>query len=326
MAFKSRDSIESQIYPVAKIIGNVGTSQTSIFVDSIELFEYDNAVNYEAFIISKSSYPVAAAITATVSAAGTISGLHITNGGSNYDTAPTIKISAPPNIKAWDDLNQVYVGVGSTATATLGISGVGTVNSFAITNSGAGYTIAPQIVVSVPNPTFEYLSNVNGQGFSGIVTGITTTTVGVSTLGFKFFVSKPTAGWTGMEAGNPLYIFDTNLGYGATSIDRTGSDSAVVGVGTTFLDNIYIIDSFSFSGSTGIVTTLVASNPVGIATSMGTKTIGKFSWGKLTGTRSTSTVSIAVTNNVVDVGITTFPVIQRRGIGLRNTGALPKLL
>ena len=36
------------------------------------------------------------------------------------------------------------------------------------------------------------------QGFSGIVTGITTTTVGVSTLGFKFFVSKPTAGWNGM--------------------------------------------------------------------------------------------------------------------------------
>ena len=129
-----------------------------------------------------------------------------------------------------------------------------------------------------------------------------------------------------MEAGNPLYIFDTNLGYGATSIDRTGSDSAVVGIGTTFLDNIYIIDGFSFSGSTGIVTTLVASNPVGIATSMGTETIGKFSWGKLSGTRSTSTVSIAVTGNVVDVGITTFPVIQRRGIGLRNTGALPKLL
>ena len=43
------------------------------------------------------------------------------------------------------------------------------------------------------------------------------------------------------NVGNPLYIFDTNLGYGATSIDRTGSDSAVVGVGTTFLDNIYII-------------------------------------------------------------------------------------
>ena len=37
------------------------------------------------------------------------------------------------------------MGVGSTATATLGISGVGTVNSFAITNSGLGYTIAPEI-------------------------------------------------------------------------------------------------------------------------------------------------------------------------------------
>ena len=129
-----------------------------------------------------------------------------------------------------------------------------------------------------------------------------------------------------MEVGNPLYIFDTNLGYGATSIDRTGSDSAVVGIGTTFLDNIYIIDGFSFSGSTGIVTTLVASNPVGIATSMGTKTIGKFSWGKIFGTRSSSPVSIAVTGNVVDVGITTFPTVQRRGTGLRDSGALPKLL
>ena len=326
IAFKSRDSIESQIYPVSKIISNVGTSQTSIFVDSIELFEYDNASDYETFIISNNSYPVAAAITATVSAAGTISGLHINNGGSNYKTAPTIKISAPPNIKTFNPETEEFVGVGSTATATLGISGVGTVNSFAITNSGAGYTIAPQIIVSVPDPTFEYVANVNGQGFSGIVTGITTTTVGISTLGFEFFVNKSTSGWTGMEAGNPLYIFDTNLGFGATSIDRTGNDSAVVGVGTTFLDNIYIIDSFSFSGTTGIVTTLVASNPVGIATSMGTKTIGKFSWGKLTGTRSSSPVSIEVTGNVVDVGITTFPVIQRRGTGLRGTGALPKLL
>ena len=99
-----------------------------------------------------------------------------------------------------------------------------------------------------------------------------------------------------------------------------------MGVGTTFLDNIYIIDGFSYSGTTGIVTTLIHSNPVGIATSMGTQTIGKFSWGKLTGTRSTSAVSIAVTGNTVDVGITTFPSIQRRGTGLRSTGALPKLL
>ena len=37
-----------------------------------------------------------------------------------------------------------------------------------------------------------------------------------------------------------------------------------------------------------------------------------------------SPVSIAVTGNTVDVGLTTFPTIQRRGTGIRDTGALPK--
>ena len=32
----------------------------------------------------------------------------------------------------------------------------------------------------------------------------------------------------------------------------------------------------------------------------------------------------AVTGNTVDVGLTTFTTIQRRGTGIRDTGALPK--
>ena len=178
------------------------------------------------------------------------------------------------------------------------------------------------------NRSLDNISSIDViQGFSGIVTGITTTTVGVSTLGFKFFLSKSNSTWTGMDVGNPVYIFDTNLGHGGTSIDNTGSDAAVVGVGTTFLDNVYTIQHIQTSGTTGIITCLMASNPVGIATSMGTQTIGKFSWGKLGGiARASSPVSIGVTGNTVDVGITTFPTIQRRGTGLRSTGALPKLL
>jgi hypothetical protein len=42
--------------------------------------------------------------------------------------------------------------------------------------------------------------------------------------------------------------------------------------------------------------------------------------------RSGSPISIGVTGNTVDVGLTTFATIQRRGIGIRQTGALPKLL
>ena len=320
LASKSRDSIESLIFPTAKIIGNIDTSQTSIFVDSTELFDYDSANDFSGLIVSEDSYPVSAAITATVSAAGTISGLHITDGGSNYITAPNILITAPAS--------QIGVGIGTTATATLSISGVGTVNGFAITNSGLGYTVAPDILVSPPNPTIENISSIDViQGFSGIVTGVSATTVGVSTLGFTFNLSKSNSTWTGMDVGNPIYIFETNVGHGGTSIDNTGSDSAVVGVGTTFLDNIYIIQHVETSGTTGIITCLMASNPVGIATTTGTQTLGKFSWGKLGGiSRSSSPVSIGVTGNTIDVGITTFPTIQRRGTGLRSTGALPKLL
>jgi hypothetical protein len=63
---------------------------------------------------------------------------------------------------------------------------------------------------------------------------------------------------------------------------------------------------------------------VGIATT-GTKIAGKFSWGRMSGfTRSVYPISIAVTGRTVDVGLTTFATIQRRGYGLRDTGALKK--
>ena len=55
--------------------------------------------------------------------------------------------------------------------------------------------------------------------------------------------------------------------------------------------------------------------------------VGRYSWGRLFGfSRSNSPISIGVTGNTVDVGLSTFPTIQRRNSGLRNTGALPKLL
>jgi hypothetical protein len=43
-------------------------------------------------------------------------------------------------------------------------------------------------------------------------------------------------------------------------------------------------------------------------------------------TRSGSPISIGITGNTVDVGLSTFATIQRRGVGIRQTGALPKLL
>ena len=55
--------------------------------------------------------------------------------------------------------------------------------------------------------------------------------------------------------------------------------------------------------------------------------VGKFSWGSFqTITRSNSPISIGVSGKTVDVGLSTFPTIQRRGEGLRQTGALPETI
>jgi len=104
----------------------------------------------------------------------------------------------------------------------------------------------------------------------------------------------------------------------------------VVGIGTTFVDNVYYIHQFSRIGEVGIITCNIRSNTsvVGLSSLGSTlNPVGKYSWGKLSGfTRSSSPISIGVSGNTVDVGLSTFPTIQRRGLGIRQTGALPKLL
>jgi hypothetical protein len=105
-------------------------------------------------------------------------------------------------------------------------------------------------------------------------------------------------------------------------------DSAVVGVGTTVLNNIYIVNGFHLEGNTGVITCNIKSDTdtVGIATTTGSD-IGEFSWGRLANfTRSTDPISLTVSGNTVDVGLSSFPSLSRRGLGLRNTGSLNKII
>ena len=318
--YKTRDSIESLVYPTAKVIKNFSTTANEIFVDNTELFKYD-AVNFDALIVSGAADPVSAAVTATVSIAGTIQSLSITNPGNGYTgSSVTVKIAAP-----------LEIGIGSTATATIAVSAAGSLTTpITITNPGLGYSVGipPGVIVPLPDPTYENISNISlVNGFSGTITGITTTTgSGGNALALKFNLNA--ASYIGLQTGYPIYIFDTRIGRGVTSIDS--SDTAVVGVGSTFLDNIYYIHQFSYSGTTGIITCNIKSNTsiVGLAsTGSVSNPVGKFSWGRLSGfSRSDSPISIGVSGNTVDVGLSTFPTIQRRSTGIRNTGALPKLL
>ena len=171
-------------------------------------------------------------------------------------------------------------------------------------------------------------------GSSGIITGITTSAgSGSNPLAIVFSIIDNGATLSGIETGYPIYIHDTNVGNGVTSINS--SDSEIVGIGTTCLDNIYYISDWSSSsliGNTyvGVITCNVHSDTdiTGISTtgSHPSNIVGRYSWGRLSGgTRSSSPISIGVTGNIVS-GLSTYPTIQRRGgINIRKTGALPKI-
>ena len=117
-------------------------------------------------LIVGSTDPVAAGFTAVVSAAGTISSLSITSGGSGYVGATTsISISAPHAIGA---------GVGATATATATITN-GIVTGTTITNPGVGYTrsAVPQVLAPLPNAVKEDIDVITTvQGFDRDIIGI----------------------------------------------------------------------------------------------------------------------------------------------------------
>jgi hypothetical protein len=248
---KSRDSIESQIYPTANIIGNLDSSDTEIFVDDASLFNYENdsPISFNAIIFSNTNV-----------------GIATTNFSTQFETVT-------------------------------GISNI--------------------------------------QGFSASVVGIATTSGIGSPLAIEFTLSRISGTFPGIEVGYPVYISDTTVGNGVTSIDT--SDSEVIAISTSNLNNVYKIHAFD--PITGIMTCNVNQNTsiVGIATT-GTLyyPVGKMSWGRLTGfSRSSSPISIAVTGYTSSAGITsegyiaglsTYPIIQRRGIGLRNNGSLSKSL
>jgi len=324
---KKRESIGGQIYPTAKIIGDVSASDSQIFVDNVDFFKEDIVASDETFnaLVVESSDSASAALTATVGTGGTISDLTIVSGGSGYTSTPTVSISAPP---------VVGVGVGTTATATVTVSG-SSVSGFTITNPGLGYTIAPRVLVSTPTFIHKTVtgfstSNTYTKGFSGIVTGISTTTSG-SNLALQFHLRRIGNTFDTIDAGTPIYIFDTRIGSGVTSMDVTGVST--VGLGTTFVDNVYHLVNTSYvdGGTLGIITCMIDNNTpvVGLAsTGSILNPVGKFSWGKLSGDSFTAGVSIGVTGLTVDAGLSSFPTIQRRGggIGHRQTGALNEWL
>ena len=352
---KSREILEPQVYPTAKIIGDLTSSSgvgnlNGIFVDDAEVFfyekgdhltstnpdesdgDYNLAFSSVDALITSGEINVGAAATAIVSAAGTISSIDITSGGSGYSGSASIKISAPPSIG---------VGIGTTAIATATITN-GVITSATITNPGLGYSAftPPQVIVELPEYQTEKLTSIsNVEGFTGIITGITTTTgTGSHPLALKFFFRADKAA-NSLLVNYPVFITDTIVGNGVTSVND--QDASVVGIGTTFVDNIYIVNNVNTLGEAGEITCNIHTNStssvLGIAvtgnfnnSNPGIAThLGRITWGRLyNATRNESPISIGVTGFTVSSGLSSFPTIQRKNYtvgslrGLRSSGAI----
>ena len=97
---------------------------------------------------------------------------------------------------------------------------------------------------------------------------------------------------------------------------------------SNFVDNIYKVDEIYVDSNAGVLTCNILSttNIVGIATTgSATNPCGTLSFGKISGfTRSSTPISIGVTGFTASTGLSTFPILQRRGTGLRDTGGLSK--
>ena len=345
VVYKTRNSIEPLIFPTAKIIGDVNTNSTEIFVDNAQFFDYDE-IQYDykqttfrcdALIVSHDE-PVAAAFTATVNASGSVDTLTITNPGAGY-TGSTLPIAfAAPK--------SVGVGVGTTATATATVSAAGTITSVSLTNAGFGYTSTnpPNTIIEIPSATTQSVFNIaNVQGFSGIITGIAPATGSNGETAIKFMYNSlkdyttlgklQNGNATGtLVAGYPIVISDTKVGNGVTSV--YSADGDIVSIGTTFLDNIYIVDSATSLAANGEVICNVQSTSVlsGI-TSTGsfdqtnagsTVSLGRISWGRIYNFQErVNPIAIGVTGLTYNSGLNTHPTIQRRGdFGEFNTGAV----
>ena len=341
---KKRKNLEPIILPTAKIIGDFNTSDTVFYVDNAELFDYEknpSGTNLKFGNTIISGKPVETAeVSAVVSAAGTVQFLNIINSGVGYTVgaAVSITIGAPIGVSVGTITRDQFavVGVSTFASASVTVGAAGTIETVSITNAGLGYsqTNPPRVIIESPQSDEEIVttpdSGVTVQSTSGIITGIGTTVIG-STLGIKFIgintITSGAGSFDVIQVGKPIYIYNTGVGAGLTSMDISGIHT--VGIGTEFVDNVYSVAQFTTRGSApsvvGIITCTIKSdtNTIGIAATAGIGAddqVGNYSLGALSNiTRSSSPVSIGVTGLTVNSGLSSFPTIQRRGMSGGDT-------
>lgn len=314
---KSRIIYEPLILPTSHLIKNIQFSDTEIFVDNVKTF-FDNknesSIQDNILIISQESQ-VSASATATVSVAGTVSSINFHHYGYGYRTVPQISLSSP-------------VSTGTTAIITANLDSLGQITSVNIVNPGLGYTYTnpPLVIIEQPRQNREIIEKVLFDGDFGIISGIGTTTIGVSTcLILDLFIPPESylrnnqindvgyalTGISGISTNYYFHIQNSNVGNSIISINNNLS---IIGVGTTFMDNVYQVKQFSIKQKPvlGIGLTYVNEVIVNVENNLsligvaGSGYYGDYSWGRIYGMPGINT-----SFNSYAPGITTSAIIQR---------------
>ena len=179
------------------------------------------------------------------------------------------------------------------------------------------------------------------QGYTGLVTGITTS-AGIGTdLGIVFQLdtndlinSNNSSFVKEFKEGYPFKLYGSGVSPAAGVITSTDThDSDVIGISTFEVDNIYYASALSWDGSarTGVITCNIHSGTdvsglVGVGSTL--HPAARITWGRF----SSAIRDVGYPLNIEVKGLNynpdldEWPTAKRTNIGLRNTGALEKRL
>jgi len=217
------------------------------------------------------------------------------------------------------------------ATATSSITS-GIVTSIRITNPGFGYTSTNPPIVIIESPKIsdyvEDISLVTYTGDFGIISGVSTVSVGVASTGIVFDLVIPKDSFlrdssivgtaitvSGIQTGYYFVVYNSNIGYGVTSLRSNGS---IVSIGNSFLDNVYQVAAVSIAQTSvpGLGVTHVAKVTVSVRNYNGlvgtghSEFFGEFSWGRISAPFRSNPKDFEFYNNGL-VGISTSPIVER---------------
>ena len=321
---KDRVKYEPAVNPTTLLIQSVGIGSTIAFVQSVKpFFDPDNEnpldINKQTIEIISQDSKVSASATANVSAAGTITSLTIGSGGFGYSSAPVVTIGNP-------------VGLGTTtrASATSSISS-GVVNSLTVTGPGTGYTSTnpPSVLFEPPKLEREKITDAIYEGDFGVITGVSTTSVGIASTGIVFDLFIPPDSYlrdanvmsgvttvSGIQTGYYFTVFASNIGNGVTSLYSGGS---TLGIGSTFLDNVYEVAAVSIAntavighGVTTVAKVTVSVESFNSLSGLGFSNFyGEYSWGRVTLAGRTLPQSFNAYTNDGFTGISTSSILRR---------------